>query len=232
MARAYEFRMVIDGEGPHVTGKTYIHVRYQPKIYGVMEFHGRINGNELIFEETQVTDQKITENWEWCLKEGRLLLDTTDNETWTLSGHWSGSSYSVNCIPGLIFTSRPAPEKRQPEEPQIQERAISEQHDLKVRARTVQVSVWDSDKVDGDVVSLMFNGEWVVRNKKLKKKKFVITLVLAPEEENILVLHAENEGKVPPNTAMLTVYDGSEYRRLSLKSDMVTSGAIRFRLEK
>lgn len=88
------------------------------------------------------------------------------------------------------------------------------------------IKVYDHMVEDGDVISLQFNNEWIVKERPLKKKPFELTLELNPDGKNYLLLHAENEGSRPPNT-MAVDYDyfGTK-KRFILESDMNTSEMI------
>ena len=91
----------------------------------------------------------------------------------------------------------------------------------------VTIKIWDNDKVDGDVVSLNLNGIWILKNYRLKKhpKNIIIDL---PEDSNELVLFAENLGKIPPNTASISIWNGrEEIKSLVLNSDKGRSEAIK-----
>lgn len=96
-----------------------------------------------------------------------------------------------------------------------------------VKNKKVTIKIWDNDKVDGDVVSLNLNGIWILKNYRLKKhsKNIVIDL---PEDSNELILYAENLGKIPPNTAAISIWNGKEeIKSLILNSDKGRSEAIK-----
>lgn len=96
-----------------------------------------------------------------------------------------------------------------------------------VENKKLMIKIWDNDKVDGDVVSLNLNGVWILKNYRLKKhpKKIVIDL---PEDSNELILYAENLGKMPPNTAAISIWNGKEeIKSLVLISDKGRSEAIK-----
>ena len=96
-----------------------------------------------------------------------------------------------------------------------------------VKSKKVTIKIWDNDKVDGDIVSLNLNGKWILKNYRLKKhaKNIVIDL---PEDSNELILYAENLGKIPPNTASISIWNGDEeIKSLVLNSDKGRSEAIK-----
>ncbi len=101
-----------------------------------------------------------------------------------------------------------------------------EQGKIKVDAEMIEVEVYDHMIQDGDIVSLNFNGEWVLRRHKLTSKPYSIKLKLNPEGKNYLVLHAENLGQRPPNTMALTYRAGGKKRQYIMNSDFDASELI------
>ncbi|MEZ4888322.1 MAG: hypothetical protein R3E32_26575 [Chitinophagales bacterium] len=97
-----------------------------------------------------------------------------------------------------------------------------------VRREQIEISVWDSEEIDGDTISLYFNGEWLLREYPLKKKKMKINVEVKKNADNYLILYAHNEGTRPPNTAALQIYDGGKERKVGLSSDMKTCDALKF----
>jgi hypothetical protein len=96
---------------------------------------------------------------------------------------------------------------------------------INVSKTSVKVLIWDDQKEDGDKVSLNLNGNWILQDYTLQKKKIVLNVNLNTGE-NHLVLHALNLGKIPPNTAMLIVDDGVSQQQINLASDLNTSGTL------
>ena len=95
----------------------------------------------------------------------------------------------------------------------------------------LEIVVWDDEYEDGDIISLNFNGEWILKEFTLKSRKTKINIRLEKNADNYLVLYAHNEGTRPPNTAALMVRDGKYNRKMALSSDMKSCGAINFRLK-
>ena len=94
-----------------------------------------------------------------------------------------------------------------------------------VHSPDIIIRVWDNKEEDGDIISLNFNGFWVVQNFTLKKraKDFKVNL---NQKENFLVLHALNLGSRPPNTASVSIIEGKHKQTLVLSSDLQESQAI------
>jgi hypothetical protein len=89
----------------------------------------------------------------------------------------------------------------------------------------VSILVWDKGIVDGDRISLYLNGEIILSDFTVSKKKKELTLHLNPGS-NYLVLHALNLGKIPPNTAAIQIEDGGRKKNITLNSNMRRSGVL------
>ena len=99
-----------------------------------------------------------------------------------------------------------------------------------VRTNTIDVFVYDQEVEDGDMISLYFNGEWVLKEYTLKPIRRKITLTLNPDTDNHLVVYAHNLGTKPPNTVAVSVFDGTSERKLALSSSLRNSDSINFRV--
>ncbi len=107
-------------------------------------------------------------------------------------------------------------------------RRIEKTTDVEVSEPTIDIYVFDNSTLDGDVMSLSFQNQWILTHYEVTKKKKKITLQLTAGSNNYLVLFADNLGKTPPNTAAISfVKDGRE-KIFRLQSDLKTSSAINF----
>ncbi len=91
----------------------------------------------------------------------------------------------------------------------------------------LEVELYDHLLLDGDIVSLSFNGEWVLRNHSLEAEPKKLKLTLNPNGKNYLLLHAENLGRRPPNTIGLSYLapEGGR-KKILLRSDLEKSELI------
>jgi hypothetical protein len=68
------------------------------------------------------------------------------------------------------------------------------------------LDIWDSGVIDGDVVSVLFNGQNILSNYTLAKEKMQLRLRLI-KGANTITIVAEDEGNNPPNTAEMLLTD-------------------------
>ncbi len=100
---------------------------------------------------------------------------------------------------------------------------------LQIDNQTFSVDFYDNGSVDGDSISVFFNGKLVLSNKMLSEKPLTLTLTADKDKEvNELVMYAENLGEIPPNTALMIVRDGEKRYEVRITSDNEKNGTIRF----
>lgn len=100
---------------------------------------------------------------------------------------------------------------------------------LQITSETFSVDFYDNGTIDGDSISVFFNGKLVLSNKMLSEKPLTITLRVDKDKEmNELVMYAENLGTIPPNTALMIVRDGEKRYDVRITSDNEKNGTIRF----
>jgi hypothetical protein len=98
---------------------------------------------------------------------------------------------------------------------------------------TFKLDFYDNGEVDGDSISVFYNGKVVLSHQRLSEKPISITLAVdknAPE--NILTMYADNLGTIPPNTALMVVTDGSKRFEVRIESDTEKSGSVVFKAAK
>jgi hypothetical protein len=110
-------------------------------------------------------------------------------------------------------------------------RSVVVQGSAVVKQKEMTLYVWDTDEVDGDRVSLVFNGEKILSDLKLSKDRYAFTVTLIPGQENLLMLYAENLGKTPPNTAAISWWEAGQLKTKVLHSDMSKCGTLSFKSE-
>jgi hypothetical protein len=94
-----------------------------------------------------------------------------------------------------------------------------------------RVDLYDNGQIDGDTVSLYYNGKLVVSRKRLSTTPISLSIKLDPDRaDNDLVMYAENLGSIPPNTALMVVTVGDKRYEVNITSTEQTSGTVRFRM--
>lgn len=104
---------------------------------------------------------------------------------------------------------------------------------IEVTLPKIEVSLYDNGEVDGDVITVIYNNKIVVDKQTLSTKPIVLNLTVdANFDANELVMFAENQGTIPPNTALMVVTSGDQRYEVRISSDDKKSGTVRFSLKK
>ncbi len=193
----------------------------------------------LHIKELEVVQRSDTQ-WKWCLKQARLALRREDLR-WVLEGAWEGYIESHRdktgrCAPGTLFLEKPILPQPVAQAVETQSDAyLTEQgrkvhigHVIQVASAQIRLRVWDNGVVDGDVATLFLNGEQLLYRHRVTKSGYSLPVKLN-QTDNVLVLHAESIGSVPPNTVAVSVSDGKKEQVVVLCSNLQESGAILIR---
>ncbi|WP_461789067.1 hypothetical protein [Pedobacter sp.] len=104
-------------------------------------------------------------------------------------------------------------------------RNVQVQGTVEVGNKKVDVLIWDSGQIDGDIVSLYVNGKEIIANYTLTASKKRLPVTLDNKGYNYILLYAHNEGSLPPNTCAVSLDDGAGEKNLVLSADLKTNGA-------
>lgn len=104
---------------------------------------------------------------------------------------------------------------------------------LEISQDKFTVDFYDNGAVDGDSITVFYNGKIIVSHLGLTEKPASFTLSIDKSlPYNELVMYAENLGTIPPNTALMVVKDGVKQYEVNITSDTERSGTIRFHYKK
>lgn len=106
-------------------------------------------------------------------------------------------------------------------------RPVTYAKEIVVESDTVFLELKDDQEEDGDMVSLYFDQTWVGKNISVTRSpiRFYLPITSAPEG-SYFILHAENEGRIPPNTAEITIFSKDKRYNLTLASTRLSSTGI------
>lgn len=103
---------------------------------------------------------------------------------------------------------------------------------IEVETKTFKVDLYDNGQVDGDTISLYFNGRLMVTHQRLSLEPITLTITLEDgESDNELEMYAENLGSIPPNSALMVVTYGDKRFEINITSSEKTNGTVRFKLK-
>ncbi len=191
---------------------------------------GRIDrGNRTIsFAEKEQKNMLLLKANDMCYFNGTLSYKQTGN-LFLLSGSFTGlSNYAQYCGRGEITLSHNAKgdsllgvvvKPKQPpvllpkaaEEPvsNVEVITAASSKELDWVSDTCVIDIWDYGNVDGDKISVTYNGKTMLGDYEITSVKKQLRLPLHPGR-NTIKITAENEGSAPPNTARLLLTDGKK----------------------
>lgn len=101
---------------------------------------------------------------------------------------------------------------------------------IHVKNPSFQIELYDNGVIDGDSISVFYNGQLILSHQRLSDKPIKVTLTLDPKyRQNVITMYAENLGTIPPNTALMIVRDGDRRYEVRMESDLGKSGSVIFR---
>ncbi len=77
-------------------------------------------------------------------------------------------------------------------------------------SETVQISIWDGGRVDGDIITVLYNNAPVLTKYKIVKEVKELTLPATVGTIDVITIIANNEGNEPPNTTNILLTDGKK----------------------
>lgn len=95
-----------------------------------------------------------------------------------------------------------------------------------VDASDVPFQLLDRKIIDNDIVSINYNGDWIVKKYKLGAKPYEFNIRLNAEGKNFILLHADDVGRQPPATISLSYTYKGKKEEIVLSSDTATSELI------
>lgn len=102
---------------------------------------------------------------------------------------------------------------------------------IPIEEEEITVNLYDNAEIDGDIITVLFNGEVVASQKTLSDKPITVKLKAIRGRDNTLTMYAENQGRIPPNTAIMRVQNGDQYHKVFLSADDKKNGSVVFRFK-
>ncbi|MEJ0101052.1 MAG: hypothetical protein WDO19_00215 [Bacteroidota bacterium] len=202
----YFVEMQMKVEGAKITGSTYhfsdVSNFVKENFEGVYDFKTK----SISISETGVITFHIPPDCVPCIKKYSLVYERNDKDQ-KLTGDWGGRMMNsqVACPPGKITLTK---------------EASSIFNEIKVDTGTIRLDFYDNAEIDGDTISVTVDNQNVVSHQRLGLKPITVSIKIdLKKTEHEVVMIAENEGSIPPNTALLMVTAGDKRYRLFLSSD-------------
>lgn len=97
----------------------------------------------------------------------------------------------------------------------------------------VVVKLYDNGEIDDDTISVYMDNKLILSSKRLSASPITVNLKMDEENpEHVLVMVAENLGRIPPNTSLMLVQDGDKRYEVRITSTEQKNAMVRFRYQK
>jgi hypothetical protein len=100
---------------------------------------------------------------------------------------------------------------------------------IPISGDSIELRFYDNAVIDGDSISVFLNGRMLFEHVRLDYKPYTVKLAVNDlQDDNELVMVAENLGTIPPNTSLMVAIVGDNRYEARLESSEQTSALIRF----
>ncbi|OIQ95145.1 hypothetical protein GALL_228420 [mine drainage metagenome] len=105
--------------------------------------------------------------------------------------------------------------------------------EINVNASTINLEFYDNGEIDDDSVSVFQNDKLILPKSMLSYDALKLSIQLDKNlEYTDITMFANNIGLIPPNTAVLILYDGKKRYEIQMSSDFEKSATIRLKKNK
>ena len=226
-----------------------------PNQYAILRITGRLHGDSIQLSDLSMISENSPKNIRWCRKIRHGII-YRNNEGMRMEGNWENDGNYLfkktklkidpdhPCLPGSFVLYRKNPVDSNIAKPKadssftvpsplpkdILSRAAERKEvimqKIHVSSDSVRLQFYDNGDIDWDTITVIYNGRVLLSHKGLTADPFEFWIKVAPGSENKLLMFAENEGSIPPNTALLILYDRGKQQVIRLEADGKTNGVV------
>ena len=170
-----------------------------------------------------------------CYRQEQKLKDTISKQSRTLTKTKTNiikPDLPVDSLVNIVASSPPPVIKRSDsiQLPELMvKRKNTEEGYIEVDTKKITLNVYDNAIMDGDTVSIFYNGKLLLSHQRLSEKPIVVNIELdGNSSRNEILLFAENLGSIPPNTALIVVTAGNKRYELFSKASLDENAVLVF----
>jgi hypothetical protein len=102
------------------------------------------------------------------------------------------------------------------------------QNVIPLKGDSIELRFYDNAEIDGDSIAVFLNGHLLKEHILLAEQAYIMKLSVSDlQQDNELVMVAENLGTIPPNTSLMVAVVGDKKYEAHLESTMGTSALVR-----
>lgn len=104
---------------------------------------------------------------------------------------------------------------------------------ITVNVNEVTLNIYDDGAIDHDTISVYLDNKQVINHAMLTDRPLILTLHLDESNDyHELVMVAENEGEIPPNTSLMIVKAGDKEYEVRITSSEQKNAVVTFKYVK
>jgi hypothetical protein len=104
---------------------------------------------------------------------------------------------------------------------------------LTVNTREVVLNIYDDGAIDNDTVSVYLDNKMVINHAMLTDRPLIVKIHLDEDNDyHELVMVADNEGEIPPNTSLMIVKAGDKEYKVNITSSLQKNATVTFKYVK
>ncbi len=220
--RVYNIELQIELNGSIINGKSYHYSDFTN--YVKEEFDGIFNKENKTIElvEHKILTYHVPPDCIPCIKQFSLTY-LKQGKKEILQGTEQGNTMNgfSTCPAGTIQLTK------------VVESDFTHIKEIKVDTGIIQLQFYDNAQIDGDTISVLLNNKLLVKDQRLTAKPILLEIKIDAENlEQEITMVGENQGSIPPNTALLIVTAGKKRYQLYLSSTKQKNAQVRFIYEK
>jgi hypothetical protein len=253
----FELDLIVDSG---ITGSSYAYIPYTIEARIGLTGYIDGDSIRLRESKYSIEDEMIPAGWVMCIKNLHLNYFKLDDKEFLRgrwSGVDKEEGYS--CIPGLIILARneedvnqflmkakgtsksysrrtagliPSANSSAPDfNKDFKNTPVKKLREIVVDNSNLKLILNDYDKIDDDTVSVFLNRDALVEKIKVDKSPYIISFNIDQTLSlNELLMYAENEGAIPPNTSEMILIDGIKTHKIVIDSEKYRSAAVYLKL--
>jgi hypothetical protein len=176
-----------------------------------------------------VSTAKATPKPNTAVKQPAIIAKTNTPKVDTKKLATTAATKKIDSIQTVVKAAPKLQEKVIINNANFEKRSSEVLKTIQIENASFKVTLYDNGEVDGDSVSVFYNGKLIVEKKRLSEKPITLTLEAKSDFGiNELTMYAENLGEIPPNTALMVITDGEKRYEVRISSDLKKSGTIQF----
>jgi hypothetical protein len=120
------------------------------------------------------------------------------------------------------------PPSKETNEERYAKRSRILQHVIPLKGDSIELRFYDNAEIDGDSIAVFLNGHLLKEHILLAEQAYIMKLAVKDlQQDNELVMVAENLGSIPPNTSLMVAVVEDKKYEAHLESDMGSSALVR-----